>query len=59
MPEGLTPEKEIARLKYLLTSKANWANKLEKLIMFKCECEAKDKLVAHLKEQDKRYEVKP
>lgn len=25
MPEGLTPEKEIARLKYLITQKVHWA----------------------------------
>ncbi len=59
MPEGLTPEKEIARLKYLITQKVNWANKLEKLILLKCQCEAKDKLIAHHKEQDKRYEPRP
>lgn len=56
MPEGLTPEKEIARLKYLITQKANWANKLEKMILLKCQCEAKDELVEHFKVQDKRYE---
>lgn len=59
MPQGLTPEKEIARLKYLITQKVNWANKLEKMILLKCECEAKDLLVEHLKIQDKRYEPRP
>lgn len=47
MPAGLTPEKEIARLKYLLTLKENFLIKLKKMIMTRCSCECKDHLIQH------------
>lgn len=42
MPTGKTIEKDVSRLKWVMTRKDNYIRKLEKLIETECECRCKD-----------------